>query len=65
VFGGAEAGAVKHCSSSPDPDVQLRKTSPVPHWQLFKGIVSRDWAGLQMGSLDRSEFPTIPLEVYF
>jgi hypothetical protein len=31
----------------------------------IKGIVSRDWAGLQMGSLDRSDFPTIPLEVYF
>jgi hypothetical protein len=31
----------------------------------LKGIVSRDWAGLQMGSLDRSEFRTIPLEVYF
>jgi hypothetical protein len=31
----------------------------------FKGIVSRDWAGLQMVSLDRSEFRTIPLEVYF
>jgi hypothetical protein len=31
----------------------------------IKGIVSRDWAGLQMGSLDRSEFRTIPLEVYF
>jgi hypothetical protein len=30
-----------------------------------KGIVSRDWAGLQMGSLDRSEFRMIPLEVYF
>jgi hypothetical protein len=31
----------------------------------FKGIVSRDWGRLQMGSLDRSEFRTIPLEVYF
>jgi hypothetical protein len=31
----------------------------------IKGIVSRDWTGLQMGSLDRSEFRTIPLEVYF
>jgi hypothetical protein len=31
----------------------------------LKGIVSRDWGRLQMGSLDRSEFPTIPLEVYF
>jgi hypothetical protein len=33
--------------------------------KLLKGIVSRDWTGLQMGSLDRSEFRTIPLEVYF
>jgi hypothetical protein len=33
--------------------------------QQIKGIVSRDWEGLQMGSLDRSEFPKIPLEVYF
>jgi hypothetical protein len=32
---------------------------------FVKGIVSRDWAGLQMGSLDRSEFRTVPLEVYF
>jgi hypothetical protein len=31
----------------------------------LKGIVSRDWAELQMGSLDRSEFRKIPLEVYF
>jgi hypothetical protein len=31
----------------------------------LKGIVSRDWGSLQMGSLDRSEFCTIPLEVYF
>jgi hypothetical protein len=35
------------------------------HWYQHKGRVSRDWAGLQMGSLDRSEFPTILLEVYF
>jgi hypothetical protein len=33
--------------------------------QRFKGIVTRDWGRLQMGSLDRSEFRTIPLEVYF
>jgi hypothetical protein len=31
----------------------------------IKGIVSRDWGRLQMGSLDRSEFCMIPLEVYF
>jgi hypothetical protein len=31
----------------------------------LKGIVSRDWGRLQMGSLDRSEFRMIPLEVYF
>jgi hypothetical protein len=31
----------------------------------LKEIVSREWARLQMGSLDRSEFRTIPLEVYF
>jgi hypothetical protein len=31
----------------------------------FKGIVLRDWGRLQMGSLDRSEFRTIPLEVCF
>jgi hypothetical protein len=30
-----------------------------------KGIVSRDWGRLQMGSFDRSEFRMIPLEVYF
>jgi hypothetical protein len=34
-------------------------------FSAIKGIVSRDWAGLQIGSLDRSDFPTIPLEVYF
>jgi hypothetical protein len=32
---------------------------------IIKGIVSRDWGRLQMGSLDRSEFRVIPLEVYF
>jgi hypothetical protein len=32
---------------------------------LIKGIVSRDWGRLQMGSLNRSEFRSIPLEVYF
>jgi hypothetical protein len=28
-------------------------------------LVSRDWGRLQMGSLNRSEFCMIPLEVYF
>jgi hypothetical protein len=32
---------------------------------MFKGIVSRDWGRLQMGSLDRSEFSMIPLAVFF
>jgi hypothetical protein len=31
----------------------------------FKGMVSRYWERLQIGLLDRSEFHTIPLEVYF
>jgi hypothetical protein len=31
----------------------------------FKGIVSRDWKGLQMVSLDRFEVLRIPLYVYF
>jgi hypothetical protein len=32
---------------------------------IIKVIVSRDWGRLQMGSLDRSEFRTILLKVYF
>jgi hypothetical protein len=39
--------------------------SQLAHRKSLKGIVSRDWAGLQMGSLDRSEFCMTPLEVYF
>jgi hypothetical protein len=33
--------------------------------KMIKGIVSRDWGRLQMGSLDRSKYRMIPLEVYF
>jgi hypothetical protein len=47
----------------------IQQYQSVNRYQLqsyhFKGIVSRDWGRLQMGSLDRSEFCTIPLEVYF
>jgi hypothetical protein len=32
---------------------------------LLKGIVSPDWKGLQMISLDRFEVYRIPLHVYF
>jgi hypothetical protein len=43
----------------------IQQKITIPFARKVKGIVSRDWAGLQMGSLDRSDFPTIPLEVYF
>jgi hypothetical protein len=47
----------------------LKTPTSVIYKQLFsfsfKGIVSRDWGRLKMGSLDRSEFRMIPLEVYF
>jgi hypothetical protein len=36
-----------------------------PGFYLVKGIVSRDWAKLQMVLLDRSEVRIIPLDVYF
>jgi hypothetical protein len=43
----------------------FKHTKKVSIEPFIKGIVSRDWGRLQMGSLDRSEFRTIPLEVYF
>jgi hypothetical protein len=46
---------------------QKKDAAPIASTSVLalKGIVSPDWAGLQMGSLDRSKFRTIPLEVYF
>jgi hypothetical protein len=49
----------------PENFSQISATIAELQLKELKGIVSRDWAGLQMGSLDRSEFRTIPLEVYF
>ena len=43
----------------------MQKSLQKKKFCLFKGIVSRDFGGLQMILMDRIVVPDVPLEVFF